>query len=128
MRLFRRISASVAALSVAASVAVAAPRLVADLTGKWTVNIASPQGDLSTLMEVTQKADSITGTFQSQLGSAPIAGIVKGDSVFFVLQLDMGGQQLAINGAGLVKDKDSWGGQLEVSGFGAMPFSAVRQP
>ncbi len=79
-------------------------------------------------MTITQKADSVTGTLESQLGTAPMVGVVKGDSLKFAFQLDMGGQALVINGAGILKDKDNMTGALDVSGMGVMPFTAVRQP
>lgn len=128
MSLFRRLIASAAIVTVAASVATAAPRILADLTGKWTVTVATPDGSQPSTLTVTQKNDSISGTLESQLGSAPVAGVVKGDSVKFAFALDLGGQQLVINGLGTIKDKDNWSGVLDVQGMGAMPFSAVRQP
>lgn len=128
MSMLRRILASAAALTFVASVATAAPRLLADLTGKWAVTVATPDGTQPVTMTVTQKADSISGTMESQLGTAPFAGTVQGDSVKFAFALDMGGQQLVINGAGAIKDKDNMSGVLDIAGMGAMPFSAVRQP
>jgi hypothetical protein len=128
MSMLRRAVASLVLLSAAASAAVAAPRLLADLTGKWAVTVATPDGTQPSVMTLTQKADSITGTLESQLGSAPVAGVVKGDSVKFAFQLDMGGQQLVINGAGAMKDKDNMNGVLDVAGLGVMPFTAIRQP
>ncbi len=128
MPFLRRALASAAALTLVASVATAAPRLLADLTGKWAVTVATPDGSQPATMNVTQKADSISGTMETQLGAAPFAGVVKGDSVKFAFSLDMGGQQLVINGAGAIKDKDNMSGVLDVSGMGAIPFSAVRQP
>jgi hypothetical protein len=110
----------VSLLAVSASLAVAAPRMLADVTGKWNVTVATPDGGTqASVMTITQKADSVTGTLESQLGTAPMVGVVKGDSLKFAFQLDMGGQALVINGAGILKDKDS---------MGVMPFTAVRQP
>jgi hypothetical protein len=125
----RRLFASLSLLAAVASVATAAPRLFADLTGKWDVTVATPDGGTQpSVMTLTQKGDSISGTLESQLGSAPMAGVVKGDTVRFAFQLDMGGQALVINGVGAMKDKDNMNGALDVSGMGVMPFTAVRQP
>lgn len=129
MSLSRRLVAAVSLLAASASLAVAAPRILADVTGKWNVTIATPDGSTqSSVMTVTQKADSLSGSIESQLGTAPMAGVVKGDSVKFAFQLDMGGQALVINGAGILKDKDNMTGALDVSGMGVLPFTAVRQP
>ncbi|WP_396215227.1 hypothetical protein [Gemmatimonas sp.] len=129
MSFSRRLVAAVSLLAVSASLAVAAPRILADVTGKWNVTIATPDGGTqSSVMTVTQKSDSLSGSIESQLGTAPMAGVVKGDSVKFAFQLDMGGQALIINGAGVLKDKDNMTGALDVSGMGVLPFTAVRQP
>jgi hypothetical protein len=125
--MFRRLLTSVALLSVAASAAVAAPRLFADLSGKWTMNIATPDQARTSMLTIEQKGDSIAGVTESELGSANVRGVVKGDSVFFGFALDMGGQQLVINGVAAMKDKDNMDGLLDVGGMGAFPFTAVRQ-
>lgn len=126
MSLSRRLLASFSLVAVTASVATAA--VLADLTGKWTFNVVTPQGAQPSTVTITQKADSISGTLESPLGSAPLAGVVKGDSVKFAFQLDLGGQQIVINGAGVMKDKDNMEGAMDVAGMGVMPFTAARQP
>jgi hypothetical protein len=129
MSLSRRLVAAVSLLAASASLAVAAPRILADVTGKWNVTVATPDGGTqASVMTITQKADSVTGTLESQLGTAPMAGVVKGDSLKFAFQLDMGGQALVVNGAGILKDKDNMTGALDVAGMGVLPFTAVRQP
>jgi hypothetical protein len=129
MSFSRRLLASLSLVAAVASVAAAAPRILADLSGKWNVTVATPDGGTQpSVMTLTQKGDSITGTLESQLGSAPMAGVVQGDTVKFAFQLDMGGQQLIINGVGALKDKDNMNGALDVAGMGTMPFTAVRQP
>lgn len=124
----RLIATALVATAAAASIAAATPRLFADLTGKWNVTIATPDQARTSLMTVTQKGDSLSGTIESELGSAPMSGVVKGDSVWFGFRLDAGGQQIVINAAAALKDKDNMGGMLEVGGMGAFPFSAARQP
>ena len=116
-----------AALLSFATVATAAPRLFADLSGKWTMTIAAPDQTRTSTLTIEQKGDSISGTTESELGSAQVRGVVKGDSVFFGFGLDMGGQQLLINGSAAMKNKDTMEGMLEVGGMGAFPFSAARQ-
>jgi hypothetical protein len=127
--MFRRLLAAAAIVCAATSVAAAAPRLFADLTGKWNVSIATPDQARTSLITWTQKGDSLSGTIESsELGSNQIRGVAKGDSVFFGFQIDMGGQAIVINGSGAIKDKDTLNGLLEVGGMGAFPFSAARQP
>ncbi|MCA0374077.1 MAG: hypothetical protein LCH84_00315 [Gemmatimonadetes bacterium] len=127
--MLRRLLAT-GALAAAAvvSIAATAPRLLADLTGKWNVTISAPDQARQALMTVTQKGDSVSGTIETELGSAPLAGVVKGDSVWFSFTLNAGGQQLPLNAAAAMKDKDNMNGALEITGMGAFPFSAQRQP
>lgn len=91
------------------------------------MSIATPDQARTSTLTLEQKGDSIMGTTESELGSAQVRGVVKGDSVFFGFGLDMGGQQIIINGTGAIKDKDNMSGMLDVSGMGAFPFSATRQ-
>lgn len=128
MSLARRLLAAVAALTVVASAATAAPHLLADLTGTWELTVESPGGPQQVTMTATQKADSVSGSMTSPIGTASFAGVVKGDSVTFSFQLDMDGQLLLIKGAGALKDPNTINGVLDVSGMGAMPFNAVRRP
>jgi len=126
--MLRRVLASVVAVSFVSGVALAAPRLFADLNGKWTMNIATPDQARTSTLTIEQKGDSISGTTESaELGSTPIRGVVKGDSVFFGFAINMGGQELVINAVAAMKDKDHMEGALDVSGMGAFPFNAARQ-
>lgn len=115
-------------LAASATVALAAPRLLANFAGKWAVTVVGPDGSTQpSVMTITQKADSVSGTIQTQLGVTTMAGVAKGDSLLFKFQFDLNGQALVINGAGVLKGKDNVNGTLNVSGMGAMAFSAVRQ-
>lgn len=126
--MLRRLLLSAAAVCLASGVAAAAPRLFADLSGKWTMNIATPDQARSSTLTIEQKGDSISGTTESaELGSTPIRGVVKGDSVFFGFAVNMGGQELVINAVAALKDKDRMEGVLDVSGMGGFPFNAARQ-
>jgi len=130
--MLRRLTTSAAvicaATTIAISAAIAAPRLLADLTGKWNMNIHTPDQARTSLMTLTQKGDSISGSTESELGVAPLRGVVKGDSVFFGFSLEMGGQPITIIGAAAMKDANTMEGLLDVSGLGAFPFNAARQP
>ena len=130
--MIRRLTTSAAiicaATTIAISAAVAAPRLFADLSGKWNVNSATPDQARTSLMTLTHKGDSLSGqTESSELGVSPLKGVVKGDSVFFGFAIDMGGQQIVINGAAVMKGEHNMEGLLDVSGMGAFPFNAARQ-
>ena len=113
------------ALSVTAA---AAQHFLADFSGKWNVAINAQGQSMQSLMTVAQKGDSVSGTTESQLGTANFDGVVKGDSIFFGFAYDMGGQQIKIRGTGVMTDKDKMTGTMEAEGLGAFPFAAARQP
>ena len=116
-----------AALFLSLSAFTSAARVLADLTGTWNVSVQTPDQTMSSTLIVKQRGDSLSGSLESELGSAPMVGSVKGDTVAFNFSLDMGGQALVIRAQGLLSDKNSMSGQLDVSGMGVMPFTAKRQ-
>lgn len=122
-----RLAVVAAALTLSVT-AVAAQRLLADFSGKWNVAIDAQGQSMQSLMTVEQKGDSVSGTTESQIGTANFDGVVKGDSIFFGFALDMGGQQIKIRGTGVMTEKDKMSGTMEAEGLGAFPFAAARQP
>ena len=79
-----KIRMAVVSAALALSVtAVAAQRMFADFSGKWNVAIDAQGQSMQSLMTVTQKGDSVSGTTESQIGTANFDGVVKGDSIFF---------------------------------------------
>ncbi|MDQ8162271.1 MAG: hypothetical protein P3B76_08550 [Gemmatimonadota bacterium] len=122
-----RLAVVAAALTLSVT-AVAAQRLLADFSGKWNVAIDAQGQSMQSLMTVEQKGDSVSGTTESQIGTANFDGVVKGDSIFFGFALDMGGQAIRIRGTGVMTEKDKMSGTMEAEGLGAFPFAAARQP
>lgn len=115
-----------AVLTLTAATATA-QRLLADFGGPWNVTVQGPQGPMNSLLTLKQSGDTISGDFESELGKAPVAGMVQGDSIKFSFALDVGGQQLSILAAGALKDPKTLNGQLDVGGMGAFPFLATRK-
>ena len=116
----------VAALFLGAATATA-QRMLADFGGVWNVTVEGPQGPMNSQLTLKQTADTVSGEFESELGKAPVSGMVKGDSIKFSFGLDMGGQQISIQATGALKDKDNLAGSLEVAGMGGFPFTAVKK-
>ncbi|MBU6367626.1 MAG: hypothetical protein KJT01_15540 [Gemmatimonadetes bacterium] len=119
--------AALLALGAAVTTAFVAPRLVADVSGKWAGSVDGPQGAMPLNMNLTQKGDSLGGSLESPAGSTPLIGVVKADSVFFSFNFDAGGQVVPINGTAIVKSDTAMAGSLEVTGMAAFPFTATRQ-
>ncbi len=113
-----------------ASVTVAAQRALADLSGKWLMSISMQGNTSQSTVNFKQSGDSLSGTIEmEQIGTRNLVGTVKGDTVRFTFSVDMQGNVLELYGAGLLKDKDSIDGQLDLpQGMGSIPFAAKRQP
>lgn len=124
----RRLLASVAMLLSVATVATAA-RVFADVTGKWSVAVDVQGQTMMSLLTLKQEGEALSGTLEGdQIGSRAIAGTVKGDTIRFAFNIDMGGQVMDIRAAGVLSDKDNMTGQLEIAGMGNAGFVAKRQP
>ena len=111
------------------AITATAQRMFADVSGKWTFTVDAPNGQTNSLATFKQEGDALTGTLEiEQMGTRPLTGSVKGDTIRFAFTIDMGGQIAEIQSTGVLKDKDSLAGQMELAGMGAFPFSAKRNP
>jgi hypothetical protein len=99
----------------------------ADFNGAWAVVVNGPEGAVNATLTIAQKGDSVTGTLDSEMGSAPISGQTKGDSIKFAFGLDAGGQALNLLAVGALKDKDHLEGKIVADGMGEFPFTATRK-
>jgi len=123
-----RFSAVAAAVLVSLSaVTVTAQRMFADLNGKWSFDVQAPQGATTSIGNFKQEGEALSGTLEiDQMGTRNIGGTVKGDTVRFSFTIDMGGNTMEIFSTGVMKDKDSMAGQMELPGMGGFPFTAKR--
>ncbi len=122
------VTAAVVMISLSAITATA-QRMFADVSGKWTFTVDAPNGQTNSLATFKQEGEALTGTLEiEQFGTRQLTGSVKGDTVRFAFTIDMGGQIAEIQSTGVLKDKDSLAGQMELAGMGAFPWSAKRNP
>lgn len=128
MRIPRLSRLALVAFIVLGAATAVAQQLLADFSGGWNVQVDGPQGPMSTTLTLTQTADSVTGKFESEVGSGQVRGSVKGDSLRVVFALDVGGQAVDVEGNGALKDPEHMDGKFVVSGMGEFPFTATRQP
>ena len=77
-----------------------------------------------------QDGTALTGTLDiPDLGSAKIAGTVKGDTVKFSFSIDVQGTQIPVQVSGLLKDKDNMAGTIALpQDMGSYPYTAKRKP
>ena len=101
----RQLVSAVAALAV--SVAMAAPALAADITGKWKSEFQSPDGNTRTnVFTFEVKGEAVTGTVTSSMAPEPAKieeGTLKGDALSFKVTRSFNGNELKLTYTGTVK-------------------------
>ena len=61
-----------AAVTALASSTASAQRLFASFTGAWNVTVQGPQGPMNSLLTLKQSGDTVSGQFESELGTAAV--------------------------------------------------------
>ena len=98
----------------------AVPAQAADVDGKWTGSVATPNGDINVGFDFKSDGTMLTGTTTGLDGSAvPIKdGKIDGNKITFLVSLDFGGMPIDLNYSGVV-------GPTEITmtaEFAGMPF------
>jgi len=97
-----------------------------DVTGIWDMTVESPQGALEVVATLKQEGEKLTGTQASQMGEAALEGSVVGNEIKYTINIDAGGQQMAIVFAGKVEG-DTMNGVFDFGGMGTAAWSAKRR-
>lgn len=97
-----------------------------DVTGVWDMTVESPQGAMDVVATFKQDGEKLTGTHASQMGETPIEGTVVGNEIKYVLNIDMGGQQMTISFAGKIEG-DTMAGVFDFGGMGTAGWSAKKR-
>jgi hypothetical protein len=89
------------------SALLAAGALAADVTGKWTGKVETPNGSRDVTYVLKQDGDKLTGTVPGMNGETPITeGSVKGDDVSFSVVRTFNGQERKTNYTGKVSGSE----------------------
>jgi hypothetical protein len=89
---------------VVAVLLLAAPVFAADVDGKWSGTVSTPNGDLPVTFEFKADGATLTGSTLGFDGSKVEIknGTVDGQNIAFVVTFDFGGMALDINYKGVV--------------------------
>lgn len=115
-------------LALIALLALTAPAFAqADIGGEWTMSVASPDGMMMTVLaNIEQEGEDFSGVLSSDQGDMSFSGgKISGNTIAFLLEIDMGGQFIAIEVEAEVEG-DEMKGEFYVAEFGSMPFTATR--
>jgi hypothetical protein len=79
-----------------------------DLTGKWLFTVNTDGGSGTPTVTLTQKGDSLTGHYSSQLlGEADLKGTVKDGKFSFALRETCRGTAVTVTYTGTIESKDA---------------------
>jgi hypothetical protein len=108
---------------VAALLLLAVSAFAADVDGKWTGSVSTPNGDFPVAFNFKADGPMLNGSMAGPDGSdiAIKDGMIDGANISFWLSLDMGGTALKLTYKGVVAAD-----QIKISGdAGGMPFELV---
>jgi hypothetical protein len=97
-----------------------------DVTGVWDMSVETPNGTIENVATLKQEGEKLTGTLASQMGEIAMEGTVVGNEIKWVLNIDMGGQQVAIAFAGKIEG-ETMAGVFEMGGMGTSGWSAKKR-
>ena len=113
------------ALAALPLVAFTAIRPAIDLTGAWTFAVVTENGTGTPAVNLTQRGDTLTGTYASgRMGVLPLGGTVK-DSAFTFTVNTTGGTTLTFKGK--IVDADHVQGDVDFGGQGGATFTGERK-
>ncbi len=92
--------------------------------GTWSVEIETPDGAQPATMTLTQEGTSVSGTFDSELGSAPLSGSIEGNEISMSMTITAGGQSLRVELSGTIEGDTARG--TAATPMGSMDWTARR--
>ena len=108
-----------------ASAAQSSPSV--DLTGKWLFTVNTDGGSGTPTVTLTQKGDSLTGHYSSQLlGESELKGSAKDGKFSFTLQASVQGTAVTVTYTGTIESKDALKGSVDLGGVASGTFTAKR--
>jgi hypothetical protein len=97
-----------------------------NMTGKWTLNYTTPEGQESSTLDVTMGPDgTLSGTFTGRRGTSAISSAwLSGNTFHFTISITMGPAPTDVNFSGTF-DGNSLKGNISVGGF-STEFTGTR--
>ncbi len=101
--------------------------LAADLTGNWSFQVETSSGSGSPTFTFQQQGEALTGTYEGLLGSAKVAGTVKGDKVEFSFNGNAGGETIKVVYTGAVEGDRKMKGVVKLGDLGEGTWTATKK-
>lgn len=122
----RTVVTCIAVLAIGVAGARLSAQAKVDVTGAWTFDVTTSAGSGTPTITLKQDGESLTGTYDGQLGKANLKGTLKGSAITFSFVGDAQGQSVTVVYAGTVAN-DSMKGTVDLGGLATGTFTAKRQ-
>jgi hypothetical protein len=101
----------------------AVPALAADVDGKWSGSLSTPNGDVNVAFDFKSDGAALTGTTTGPDGGAIAIknGKIDGNKITFLVSIDFGGMPIDLNYSGVVTPTEI----KMTAEFAGMPFEFV---
>jgi hypothetical protein len=104
-----------------------APPAKTDMTGTWTLQVATETISASPTVNIKQDGEKLTGQYISaQYGAFPLTGSIKDDKFELNVPMNIEGNSLAVYFGGTI-DKDSVKGTVAYGDFAQGTFTGTRK-
>jgi hypothetical protein len=99
---------------------VAAPAMAADVDGKWSGNLTTPNGDVTLAFDFKSDGTALTGSTTGPDGATlPVKnGKIDGNKISFMVTVDFGGMMFDVAYTGMVSPAEI---KMTID-FAGMPF------
>jgi hypothetical protein len=99
----------------------------ANAAGAWAVTFITPGGEFPATATLMQNGVTLSGTFGSQMGEAPVSGTLDGHALKLTMVAKTPQGDLNVSLTGDVDGDSIVNGKAEVTGMGQMAWSAKRK-
>ena len=98
-----------------------------NVSGTWDMSIDTEQGSFPATLTLQQDGEKLTGSFVTEMGTVEFEGMISGNKLEWVMEVDAGGAFIEIAMAGTV-DGDDMTGTADFGGYGGGDWTATRMP
>lgn len=97
-----------------------------NVAGAWDLNIVGPEGPVNATATLKQDGEKVTGSIESQAGSAELTGTMKGKTLnmAFTIQSPQGPLDIKVTGE---VDGAAMKGTIDLGGMGMMEFTGKKK-
>jgi len=96
------------------------------VAGAWDLAITGPEGPVNATATLKQDGEKVTGSIESQAGTAELTGTMKGKTINMAFTVQTPNGPLDIKVTGEV-DGAAMKGTIDLGGMGMMEFTAKKK-